>query len=218
MSIHRAAIFIPMLTTIQEEVNVSNCALDTLTTTQSPRFSEQQITLYPHQDENNNWRIIAVTPEGEHDADHATTPITHVTPNMQVRLEHVSTSKRLHSHEVRPPISDVDFQNEVSGYGFPGFVGDANDNWWVEIEEGDSKDGESWKRLKTLRTKFRLRHALTGCYLFSHKVKLPDWGFEQQEVTCNKNAVKANSLWFIETNTHPQRELRSILVFVNCVG
>lgn len=23
---------------------------------------------------------------------------------------------------------------------------------------------------------------MTGCYLFSHKVKLPEWGFEQQEV------------------------------------
>ena len=24
---------------------------------------------------------------------------------------------------------------------------------------------------------------MTGCYLFSHKVKLPEWGFEQQEVS-----------------------------------
>ncbi|PPQ95852.1 hypothetical protein CVT26_015982, partial [Gymnopilus dilepis] len=34
-------------------------------------------------------------------------------------------------------------------------------------------------------------------------VKLPEWGFEQQEVTCNKNAVKANSLWYVETSWHP---------------
>ena len=85
-----------------------------------------------------------------------------------------------------------------------GFVGDANDDWYVEIEHGDSRDGESAKRLRTLRTTFRLRHALTGCYLFSHKVKLPEWGFEQQEVTCNKNAVRANSLWMIETTLHPK--------------
>lgn len=83
-----------------------------------------------------------------------------------------------------------------------GFMGDANDDWFVEIEKGHSSDKESSKRLRTLRTHFRLRHALTGCYLFSHKVKLPDWGWEQQEVTCNKNAVMANSLWFVETSTH----------------
>ncbi|EEB93667.1 hypothetical protein MPER_07642, partial [Moniliophthora perniciosa FA553] len=93
--------------------------------------------------------------------------------------------------------------NEVSGYGFPGFEGDGNDDWFLEIDHGDKRDRESHKRLRTLRTKFRLRHALTGCYLFSHKVKLPEWGFEQQEVTCNKNAVRDNSLWMIETAAHP---------------
>lgn len=122
---------------------------------------------------------------------------------MKIRLTHVVTEKRLHSHDVRPPVSDVDFQNEVSAYGFPGFAGDANDDWIVEIEKGDSRDRHSSKRLRTLRTEFRLKHALTGCYLFSHKIKLPEWGFEQQEVTCNKNAVRANSLWFVETSNHP---------------
>ena len=122
---------------------------------------------------------------------------------MRVKLRHIETDKALHSHDVRPPVSDVDFQNEVSAYGMAGFQGDMNDDWYVEIEKGDNRDRESSSRLRTLRTHFRLRHALTGCYLFSHKVKLPDWGWEQQEVTCNKNAVRDNSLWFVETSTHP---------------
>jgi dolichyl-phosphate-mannose-protein mannosyltransferase len=139
---------------------------------------------------------------------------------MTIRLEHMATSKRLHSHDVRPPVSDVDFQNEVSAYGYPGFQGDANDNWIVEIVEGAGK-GES---VKTLRTKFKLRHPLTGCYLFSHKVKLPDWAYEQQEVTCNKNAVRDNSLWYIETNTHEKRTFlvllcaSLVLIFYYLVG
>lgn len=163
--------------------------------------TEQQITLYPHRDENNIWRIVNAT--DEQPADFRSVPLTHLKDGMIVRFEHITTGKRLHSHNVRPPVSDVDWQNEVSGYGFPGFVGDANDNWQVEIEHGDSNDSASTKRLRTLHTVFRLRHMLTGCYLFSHKVKLPEWGFEQQEVTCNTNAVKPNSLWFAETNTHP---------------
>ena len=121
---------------------------------------------------------------------------------MRIRLRHIATERNLHSHDHRPPVSDVDFQNEVSAYGMAGFLGDANDDFYVEIEHGDSRDSESSKRLRTLRTTFRLRHALTGCYLFSHKVKLPEWGFEQQEVTCNKNAVRPNSLWMIETAEH----------------
>lgn len=138
--------------------------------------------------------------------DWANEPLQYIEPGMQIKLVHIASEKKLHSHDVRPPISDVDFQNEVSGYGHAGFPGDSNDNWMVEIDHGDRRDRESGKRLRTLRTIFKLRHIYQGCYLFSHKMKLPEWGFEQQEVTCNKNAVRDNSLWFIETNTHPARK------------
>ncbi|KAG7446183.1 glycosyltransferase family 39 protein [Guyanagaster necrorhizus] len=163
---------------------------------------QQQITLYPHRDSNNDWKIINASANYS-PADWSTEPLNHIYPGARIRLRHVSTEKALHSHDIRPPISDVEFQNEVSGYGMPGFEGDGNDDWIVEIEHGDRRDKDSSKRLRTLRTTFRLRHALQGCYLFSHKVKLPEWGYEQQEVTCNKNAVRANSLWFVETATHP---------------
>ena len=142
----------------------------------------------------------------ENEPDHASEPLEYIRPFMQIRLLHIATDKRLHSHDVRPPVSEVDFQNEVSGYGSNNLPGDGNDNWIVELEHGAKEDPESWKRLRTLRTHFRLRHALTGCYLFSHKVKLPEWAYEQQEVTCNKNAKRANSLWYIETAKHPACE------------
>lgn len=163
---------------------------------------EQQVTLYPHRDANNVWRIINATNDGEEPSNWQALPLQFVAPNLRVKLNHISTEKHLHSHEIRPPVSDVEFQNEVSAYGMPGFMGDANDDWFVEIEHGDKRDPESFKRLRALRTVFRLRHALSGCYLFSHKVKLPEWGFGQQEVTCNKNAVRENSLWFVETSNH----------------
>jgi dolichyl-phosphate-mannose-protein mannosyltransferase len=159
--------------------------------------------LYPHRDTNNIWRILNASAEVEHELDWQSPPLEFIEPNVRIKLRHVETDKALHSHDVRPPVSDVDFQNEVSAYGMAGFAGDANDDWIFEIYKGDKRDAESSKQLRTLRTHFRLRHALTGCYLFSHKVKLPEWGWEQQEVTCNKNAVMANSLWFIETSTHP---------------
>lgn len=167
--------------------------------------SEQQITLYPHRDENNVWRILNATTDDYPQYDYGAQPIEYIKDGSRIKLRHISTDKALHSHEVRPPVSDVDFQNEVSGYGMTGFTGDLNDDWVVVIVKGDKNDKGSDKRLRTLRTHFRLRHLNTGCYLFSHKVKLPEWGFEQQEVTCNKNAVKANSLWYIETTAkHPQ--------------
>ncbi|KAG9316967.1 glycosyltransferase family 39 protein [Chiua virens] len=166
---------------------------------------QQQITLYPHRDDNNVWRIFNATVDNYPQYDYATQPIEYIKDGSHIKLRHITTDKALHSHEVRPPVSDVDFQNEVSAYGMTGFEGDINDDWVVVIDSGAKRDKDSGNRVKTLRTHFRLRHLNTGCYLFSHKVKLPEWGFEQQEVTCNKNAVKANSLWYVESaEKHPQ--------------
>ncbi|KAL1917803.1 uncharacterized protein VTP21DRAFT_3637 [Calcarisporiella thermophila] len=163
---------------------------------------QQQITLYPHKDENNIWVIHPQTtpakPYNESD-------LQWVKNGDIVRLEHIMTNKRLHSHDVRPPITDVDYQNEVSGYGFPNFDGDSNDFWRLEITEHDSSDPTAKDRLRTINSKFRLVHVNQGCHLFSHPVKLPDWGFEQQEVTCIKSGKYANTVWFVESNEHPLR-------------
>lgn len=149
--------------------------------------TEQQITLYPHRDDNNAWTVLNNTVDATFDP-LVDTPVRHITDGQLIRLDHPITKKKLHSHDIRPSVSDVDWQNEVSAYGFEGFDGDANDYWAVEIQKDycDSGDSKAKKRLRAIRTKFRLRHMMTGCYLFSHKVKLPEWGFEQQEVTCNK--------------------------------
>ncbi|KIM59014.1 glycosyltransferase family 39 protein [Scleroderma citrinum Foug A] len=166
---------------------------------------QQQITLYPHRDENNNWIILNATVDNYPQYDYAHQPMEYIKHGSRIKLRHVVTDKALHSHDVRPPVSDVDFQNEVSGYGMSGFTGDLNDDWVVEIVNGARGDRESSKRIRTLRTHFKLRHLMTGCYLFSHTVKLPEWAYEQQEVTCNKQAVQTNSLWYVETaSKHPQ--------------
>ncbi|KAJ3789214.1 hypothetical protein GGU10DRAFT_407004 [Lentinula aff. detonsa] len=99
---------------------------------------------------------------------------------MRIKLLHISTEKMLHSHDIRPPVFEVDFPNEVLAYGAPGFQGDANDDWILEVDEAASREA----------------------------VKLPEWGFEQQEVTCNENAVRANSLWFVETAMYPDHEYK----------
>ncbi|CAI2164674.1 4828_t:CDS:10 [Funneliformis geosporum] len=163
--------------------------------------TQQQITLYPHKDENNLWvlqnQTVPEVPFNESD------PMW-VRNGDVIRLEHIITFKRLHSHDVRPPVTDVEYQNEVSAYGYQGFEGDANDFWRVQIAEHDKSDPESKERLRTLHTKFRLQHTITGCYLFSHSVKLPDWAYGQQEVTCVNGGSYPNTLWYIEENSHPK--------------
>ncbi|KAF8244663.1 PMT-domain-containing protein [Wilcoxina mikolae CBS 423.85] len=167
---------------------------------------QQQITLYPHKDENNVWFLENQTyPEGgvgisgfdEMD------PLW-VKDGAIIKLYHIATDRRLHSHDHRPPVTEAEWQNEVSAYGYKGFEGDSNDMFRVEIVKKLSDGQVAKERLRTIRTKFRLIHTMTGCVLFSHKVKLPSWGFEQQEVTCAKGATLPNSIWYIESNEHPK--------------
>ena len=171
---------------------------------------QQQITLYPHKDDNNIWLLENQTQPLGIDGKPVNgtlawdSMIEHIKDGSIVRLYHGVTDRRLHSHDVRPPITEADWQNEVSAYGYAGFEGDANDLFKVEIIKSMSDGEEAKKRVRTIQTKFRLVHIMTGCALFSHKVKLPDWGFEQQEVTCAKQGTLPNSIWYVESNEHPK--------------
>ncbi|KAF9273732.1 Protein O-mannosyl-transferase 1 [Mortierella alpina] len=156
---------------------------------------QQQITLYPHKDSNNDWiiqRRDGSIPE----------TLEYLKNGDYVRLMHISTHKRLHSHDLKPPMTEDENHFEVSGYGFEGFAGDANDEWRLEIVDHEASDPEAGEMLHTLRSKFKLVHSQMNCDLFSHKVKLPKWGFEQQEVTCMRSAVVSKATWIIESNRY----------------
>ena len=172
---------------------------------------QQQITLYPHKDENNIWLLENQTQplgidgqpiNGTTAWDSLPAP-EHIKDGAILRLYHRPTNRRLHSHDVRPPITEADWQNEVSAYGYEGFEGDANDYFRVEIVKKKSTGAIAQERLRVIDTKFRLVHVMTGCVLFSHKVKLPEWASEQQEVTCARGGSMPNSLWHIEWNESP---------------
>nr|OQO32634.1 hypothetical protein B0A51_00012 [Rachicladosporium sp. CCFEE 5018] len=177
---------------------------------------QQQITLYPHKDENN----VFIAENQTQPIDWAQDPTGNTTikgplawdsaspeyikDGSVLKLYHIVTDRRVHSHDVRPPITEAEWQNEVSAYGYDGFEGDANDLFRVEIIKSMSSGSRAAKeRLRTIETKFKLVHLMTGCVLFSHKVKLPAWGFEQQEVTCARGGTLPNSVWYVESNAHP---------------
>jgi len=120
MFILKADIYIPMHMRIPVALNVY---LSYKRNRSSLIWVEQQITLYPHRDENNLWRITnGSAPYGPATIPWDDLPFENVLTGSRIRLEHKITNKRLHSHDVRPPVSDVEFQNEVSGYGFEGYV------------------------------------------------------------------------------------------------
>ncbi|KAF8458762.1 MIR motif-containing protein [Gautieria morchelliformis] len=130
--------------------------------------NQQQITLYPHHNTNNNWLIVNATEGGtSFSVDFSNVPFEPVTAGMRIRLHHIMTEKQLHSHDVHPPISEVDFQNEVSAYGFLGFMGDANDDWLLRSMKETSVTGRV--QCQTLKTD----HSVIG----ATRIVSPPWIF-----------------------------------------
>ncbi|KAI8806925.1 Dolichyl-phosphate-mannose-protein mannosyltransferase-domain-containing protein [Cladochytrium replicatum] len=153
---------------------------------------QQQVTCYHHKDANNEWTITKPwnSPEPERPDE-----IEFLKNGDVIRLVHIQTGRNLHSHVVKAPITSS--ENEVSCYG-NATIGDQNDHWKVEIyEDVAAKDIDI---VRSLTTRFRLRHVMTGCLLRSHAVNLPQWGFKQAEVICQKRGDNSsiNNIWNIE--------------------
>ncbi|ODV87752.1 glycosyltransferase family 39 protein [[Candida] arabinofermentans NRRL YB-2248] len=158
---------------------------------------QQQVTTYSHKDSNNEW-IFELTRE---DPRNSFTEPHYVVDGMSVRIVHKTTGRNLHTHEVLAPVSNSEF--EVSGYG-NATIGDAKDNWIVEI--ADQYGSEDKLRLHPLTSSVRFRSEQLGCYLAASGMSLPQWGFRQGEVICLKNPFKRDkrTWWNIESHENPE--------------
>jgi dolichyl-phosphate-mannose-protein mannosyltransferase len=157
---------------------------------------QQQITCYHHKDGNNDWIITkkrenGVVPPYENE------PLENVKDGDVVRLVHAMTNRQLHSHSIKAPVTTS--QWEVSGYGDE-TVGDDNDHWKIEIVKDLQHSDAS--QVRALTTLFRLRHSQLGCLLSANNVNLPQWGFKQIEVVCDKRNETDNphTWWNIENH------------------
>ena len=88
---------------------------------------QQQITLYPHKDENNVWLLENTTQPLDASGNAINGSLawdnldpTYIKDGDTIKLWHVPTKRRLHSHDVRPPVTEAEWQNEVSAYGYAG--------------------------------------------------------------------------------------------------
>ncbi|CAG9323787.1 unnamed protein product [Blepharisma stoltei] len=142
---------------------------------------QQEVTCFFHRD-NNDWWII----KGPNGRNRWNTYIGTPVQNLSIiRLEHLLTGRNLHSHNIKTSESK---QQEVSCYGQYG-IGDDNDNWRLEIENGKAGD------LLGKNCYIRLIHVQTGQALHSHenfKTKS-----SQQEVTAH-DGRDTNDLWVVD--------------------
>ncbi|CAK7903781.1 dolichyl-phosphate-mannose--protein mannosyltransferase 5 [[Candida] anglica] len=169
---------------------------------------EQQVTVYGFSpDFNNEWTIELKNKNiREGDLQNKIRPIQ---DGDTIRLFHRGTKKYLRANDVRPPISEKEYNNEVSCAGEWDMDPDVNFEWKVRIV-AQIDDNETSRvaltHLRTAQSVFQLIHQGTRCVLLSHREKLPKYAFEQFEVTCVNEPTIPNTLWYIESNSHPKMD------------
>ncbi|KAK6457404.1 dolichyl-phosphate-mannose-protein mannosyltransferase [Scheffersomyces xylosifermentans] len=164
---------------------------------------EQQVSLYGFSpDENNEWIIETKNKNREGQLQSRFRPVK---DGDIIRLYHNTTGKYLHVNDIRPPISEHDYSNEVSCHGDRELLGDINYEFKVRIMNKKSHATNNLPMIKLRATEsiFQLIHQGTKCVMLSHAEKLPNWGFGQNEVLCVNEPTIPNTFWYIETNSHP---------------
>ncbi|XP_022241341.1 protein O-mannosyl-transferase 2-like [Limulus polyphemus] len=90
---------------------------------------QQQVTAYSHKDDNNKWLIKKFDDQPQPSSN----KIELIKNGDLVRLEHLVTTRNIHSHKEMAPVTKR--HQQVTCYGENG-TGDANDVWKVEVEGG----------------------------------------------------------------------------------
>jgi dolichyl-phosphate-mannose-protein mannosyltransferase len=173
--------------------------------------TQQQVTCYHYKDENNDWVIQHPWNETEYNPND---PMRFLKHGELVRLAHAPTTRNLHSHAIPAPITKLN--NEVSCYG-NATVGDTFDHWVVEVVD-DIKQGprDNIERIHSLTTRLRFRHHVLGCHLRAANAVLPQWGFKQIEVSCEKDSSSTDlhTYWNVESHWNDRRAYSIVDVFV----
>ncbi|PWN31975.1 putative PMT4-dolichyl-phosphate-mannose--protein O-mannosyltransferase [Meira miltonrushii] len=154
----------------------------------------QQVTGYPFNDTNNIWQLV---PANEHSYEGESfdmknelhRPIRH---KNVVRLLHVNTQTYLMAHDVASPLMPTN--EEVTTW--PANDSTRYEDTLFEFQLDGKGDGTKWKSKSGW---FRLIHVPTRVSVWTHtETPLPEWGFNQQEVNGNKNALDKSAVWFVD--------------------
>ena len=157
--------------------------------------NQQQVTCYHYKDDNNKFTIL---PRWDEPPYNPNDDMRFLKDGDVIRLNHVPTTRNIHSHTVLAPVSKLNF--EVSCYGND-TIGDKHDHWKVEVVD-DINRGTKVDRIHSLTTRLRFRHDVLGCYLRAANTILPQWGFKQVEVSCDKenNPKDTHTYWNVESH------------------
>ncbi|GMH03602.1 hypothetical protein Nepgr_005441 [Nepenthes gracilis] len=139
---------------------------------------QQSVTGFPNVDDSNSYWIVKPVPDSSAKQGYT------IKSGTVIRLQHMRTSRWLHSHLHASPISG---NLEVSCFGGEA-QSDTGDYWRLEIE-GPEK---TWRQDQRIR----LQHVDTGGYLHSHDKRYTRIAGGQQEV-CGVREKHPDNIWLV---------------------
>ncbi|KAL5012461.1 hypothetical protein ScPMuIL_011012 [Solemya velum] len=160
---------------------------------------QQQVTCYIFKDVN-NWWIIKDPDMDLMVVDDPPRPVKH---GDIVQVVHGMSNRALNSHDVAAAMSPQN--QEVSCYINYNISMAAQNLWRVEIINRDS-DGDHWQ---TIRSHVRLIHVNSSSALKMTGKQLPEWGFNQLEVSADRLINQRPTIWNVEEHRYtrsPEKE------------
>ena len=144
----------------------------------------QQVTGYPHNDTNNQWQILPITPFEGSEKGHA------VHNGDIVRLRHLVTDTYLLTHDVASPYHPTNQEFTTVAKEFA--EGDRANDTQFEIRIENGREGQEFR---TKSSHFKLVHVPTRVAMWTHETPLPEWAFKQAEINGNKNVMQSSNIW-----------------------
>ncbi|CCG22319.1 Pmt4 protein mannosyltransferase (PMT) [Candida orthopsilosis Co 90-125] len=149
-------------------------------------------------DPNNQWEIVPVAAQDDG------TKGKDVYTNDVVRFKHVGTGGFLLTHDVASPLKAT---NEEFIVVFDDLAEKRyNETLFrlkLDVPGSSPKKQNQRKKIKTLATPLRVLHMDTVVAMWTHDDELlPEWGFNQQEVSGNKNIKSKENVWTFDLITN----------------
>ncbi|KOH01133.1 putative dolichyl-phosphate-mannose--protein mannosyltransferase [Saccharomyces eubayanus] len=120
-----------------------------------------------------------------------------------IKLRHKSTGKLLRASTAKPPISEQDYDLRISCTKDSEYEGGMDERWNVLLVKDSTNDNNNSssddKYVKPLRSEVQLRNKGQRCGLLSHDLRLPEWGYFEQEVLCMENPVMSRTSFLIDS-------------------
>lgn len=111
----------------------------------------------------------------------------------EIKFRHRTTGKLLRASQAKPPVTSEEYDMEVSATGDLFYEGATDELWTIRVVNGPRHS-----MIRPLESIIKLQNEGHPCELISHDTRLPNWGFNQQEVLCVDEAAESRTHFHFE--------------------